>query len=392
MCTMDMAGRDQSDVICVGDNPNLTSPTTMLQQSEYESCFSIDFQLGISFVPGYRNFCVKELDEHVQAVARRPAGGTHSQMLVVNLFSCNYRAKTALKRWSASQHGCDVAVFHQSYQAIHLCNCGQIAAGVAGVLQRGASSWPSSFHAFDTAVQAVAASCNADVANRGATSDLDLTKLISKKIGEDTRLHNGKVIALSFLEAIHLTTRWHKRLHEGAKPKPLCIIMNTDITPNESELGHWVVILLRQNGVPVPAVAPTDSEAMPNNSEPAVPPNISNRDIPDGSNNTVPNSSEPAVSPNISNRGVPDGSNNAVSNSSEPAVPPNISNRGVPGEYNNAVPNNSEPTVPPNISNRGVPDEYNNAVPNSSEPAAPPNISNRDILDDSNGAIPNSSD
>ena len=296
---MCMAERDQPDVICDGDNPNPTSRIKMLQQSEYESCFSIDFQLGISFVPGYRNFRVEDLNEHVQAAARRPVGGTHSQMLVVNLFSCNYRAKTALKGWSASQHGCDVTVFHQSYQATHLCNCGQIGAGVAGVLQRGAWSWPSSFHAFDTAVQAVAASCNADVTNRSATSDLDLTKLISKKIGEDTRLHNGKVIARSFLEAIHLTTRWHKRLHEGAKPKPLCIIMNTDITPNESGLGHWVVILLRQNGVPVPTVAQADSKTMPDNSGPAAPPNISNRDMPDDSNGAVPNSSEPAA-PNSS--------------------------------------------------------------------------------------------
>ena len=338
---MCMAERDQPDVICDGDNPNPTSRIKMLQQSEYESCFSIDFQLGISFVPGYRNFRVEDLNEHVQAAARRPVGGTHSQMLVVNLFSCNYRAKTALKGWSASQHGCDVTVFHQSYQATHLCNCGQIGAGVAGVLQRGAWSWPSSFHAFDTAVQAVAASCNADVTNRSATSDLDLTKLISKKIGEDTRLHNGKVIARSFLEAIHLTTRWHKRLHEGAKPKPLCIIMNTDITPNESGLGHWVVILLRQNGVPVPTVAQADSKTMPDNSGPAAPPNISNRDMPDDSNGAVPNSSEPAAPPNISNRDIPDDSNGAVPNSSEPAAPPNISNRDIPDESNGAVPNSS---------------------------------------------------
>jgi hypothetical protein len=41
----------------------------------------------------------------------------------------------------------------------------------------------------------------------------------------------------------------------------------------------------------VPTVAQADSKTMPDNSGPAAPPNISNRDMPDDSNGAVPNSS-----------------------------------------------------------------------------------------------------
>lgn len=242
------AERDQTEVLCGGDNLSIE----LLQEAAYESRFKIDFQFGFSTVPGCRTFRITDLDEHVEAATQPTVGVTRSQMLIVNLFGCNYRAKSALKGWHASQFGCDVTVFHKSYQARNLCNCGQISVGVSSVLQNSGWSFPSNFESFDEDMKAVATACNSNTSDRAATNDLDLENLIEKKIGSDSTLwsvksekDNGVLNARSFLETIHTTTRWHKCLRSGEQPKPLCMIMNTDIEPNPAGLGHWVVVLLR---------------------------------------------------------------------------------------------------------------------------------------------------
>ena len=87
------AERDQTEVLCGGDNLSIE----LLQEGVYESRFKIDFQFGFSTVPGCRTFRITDLDEHVEAATQPTVGVTRSQMLIVNLFGCNYRAKSALK-------------------------------------------------------------------------------------------------------------------------------------------------------------------------------------------------------------------------------------------------------------------------------------------------------
>ena len=200
-----------------------------------------------------------------------------SEMLILNLFSCNYPAAAAVHGWNASQHGCAVSTFHRSYQGPYN-NCGQIAVGVMSALERGDWSWNLD-NDFDKEMRSIAKSCNNDATNRAATTDDDLAKLIKRRLGGtyDINLKYGGVIARSFSETVHLTTQWHRRLRDNGRPKPLAIIMNTDIdSRSHGGLGHWVVVLLRAPlmGLVPPPQADPDEEpaaAQPAAAQPAQP-------------------------------------------------------------------------------------------------------------------------
>ena len=134
-CASCGAGRHDSDVLFGGDNPNAETETSRLQRAYDEARFIVDFSFGVSVVPGYETFAIADLDEHMQAASIPLSNDSYSEMLIVNLFGCNYQAKTALQGWSMSHHGCAVELFHKSYQGRYN-NCGQIGAGVMSVLQR----------------------------------------------------------------------------------------------------------------------------------------------------------------------------------------------------------------------------------------------------------------
>ena len=249
-------GRHDSEVLCGGDNPNVEPEASRLQRAYDEARFIVDFSFGVSVVPGYETFAITDLDEHIQAASIPLSNDSYSEMLIVNLFGCNYQAKAALQGWSMSHHGCAVEVFHESYQGRYN-NCGQIGAGVMSVLQRRDWTWNLD-ECFDAEMKVVANACNSNVADRAATDDLDVTALIADQIGTDVGLDGGKVIARSFLETVHITTRWHLRLRAGEQPDPLAIIMNTDTDSQPGRgLGHWVAVVLRRNGRAIPS-QPTD--------------------------------------------------------------------------------------------------------------------------------------
>ena len=241
---------DPDRVVCDGDNPDeAESEAKRIQRAYDQQKFVVDFNFGVSVVPGYQTFAIKDLDEYVQASKREPVGCTQSEMLILNLFSCNYPAVAAVHGWDASQHGCAVSTFHRSYQGSYN-NCGQIAVGVMSALERGDWSWNLDDNDFDKEMRSIAKSCNNDATNRAATTDDDLAELIKRRLGGtyDSNLKYGGVIARSFLETVHLTLqqsntfgkksciRGYGRTHKVWK-KGTCLSDPTIVEANSRAVG-----------------------------------------------------------------------------------------------------------------------------------------------------------
>ena len=278
---------DPGRVVCDGDNLDEAESEAMrIQRAHDQQKFVVDFNFGVSVVPGYQTFAMKDLDEYVQASKREPVGCTESEMLILNLFSCNYPAVAAIRGWNASQHRCAISTFHRSYQGSYN-NCGQIAVGVMSALERRDWSWNLKDNDFDKEMRSIAKSCNNDATNRAATTDGDLTQMIKRRLGGtyDINLKYGGVIVRSFLETVHLTTKWHHRLRDNGVliQKPLAIIMNTDIDsrPNGG-LGHWVVVLLRAPLVVSTPSPQVDPDGDPAAALPALPDGEPATALPDG--------------------------------------------------------------------------------------------------------------